>query len=87
MAYGDRIAYEETLEKALDALFGKKIKPEEERPQVPELEDQDIKSIILNANDVFNKAQQAQKEGKWADYGKQIEKLKSLLQKLKNESL
>ncbi|MBF8982271.1 UPF0182 family protein [Lutibacter sp. B2] len=87
VAYGDRIAYEETLEKALDALFGKEIKPEQEIPQVPDLEEQDIKSIIVNANEVFNKAQQAQKEGKWAEYGQQIEKLKSLLQKLKKESL
>jgi uncharacterized membrane protein (UPF0182 family) len=81
VAYGDRIAYEETLEKALDKLFGSAKKPEVTIPEQA-TEDLNIKQMIQQANRVFMKAQEAQKDGDWASYGKYLEELKGLLERL-----
>ncbi|TCO71022.1 hypothetical protein EV214_1239 [Marinisporobacter balticus] len=82
VAYGDKIAYEETLEKALDNLFGGVQKPEVIIPQEGVSEPINAKGMIQRANQLFNQAQMAQRNGKWADYGKYIGELKTVLEKL-----
>ncbi|WZL73224.1 UPF0182 family protein [Clostridiaceae bacterium 35-E11] len=85
VAYGDKIAYESTLEEALAKLFGTK----EEKPQIviPDGETigdqpESMGALIVKANEIFNRAQEAQRAGNWGDYGKYIDELKILLQRL-----
>ncbi|QEK10915.1 UPF0182 family protein [Crassaminicella thermophila] len=81
VAYGDKIAYEETLDKALSKLFGEEQKPD---ITIPKEDTLNISQLILKANQVFYQAQEAQRKGNWADYGKYIDELKVLLERLKN---
>ncbi|WP_255547816.1 UPF0182 family protein [Crassaminicella indica] len=82
VAYGDRIAYEETLEKALDQLFGEVRTPNVTIPEEDLKDSVDVKGMIERANEVFVKAQEAQRNGKWAEYGKYLDELKGLLERL-----
>ncbi len=87
VAYGDKIAYEETLDEALISLFGKK---EEEQPEQPEQPDvpiegdmpDNIKGLINRANNIFNQAQADQRAGDWGAYGENIEELQRVLERL-----
>ena len=85
--YGERIAYEETLEEALEVLFGKAAEapaPGLQSPQIPDAEEgeEDIQTLIRKANEVFNRSQEAQRAGNWSEYGARIEELKSILERL-----
>lgn len=88
VAYGDKVAYEETLEQALNKLFGT-VKEEPQAPTEPapiiEGEPQNINELITKANQVFNQAQEAQRAGNWADYGKYIDELKNILERLNQQ--
>ena len=88
VAYGDRIAYENTLEEALTSLFGTEIsRPETAVPQTPIVDGPvgDMKDLIIKANQVFNQAQEAQRAGNWAEYGKAIDELRVLLEQLNQQ--
>lgn len=87
VAYGDRIAYEETLEAALNKLFGTDFgKPEGPKTPAPapviEGEPQHVRELIIKANEIFQRAQEAQRAGNWADYGKYIDELERTLERL-----
>ena len=85
VAYGDRIAYEETLEEALSKLFGTDVDiPETTVPQPPVIEGipDNTRDLITKANQIFNSAQEAQRTGNWAEYGKNIDELKLILERL-----
>lgn len=96
-AYGNTIAYEETLGDALSVLFGKEIGdlthvgevdnngtsgepgiPGEETPTA--LMDRD--ELIRLANEAFEKAVEAQKNGNWSSYGTHLNELESYLKAL-----
>ncbi|WP_110942941.1 UPF0182 family protein [Inediibacterium massiliense] len=81
VAYGDKIAYESTLEKALESLFGVE---EEISPTIPTKEEEvmDTKGLIVKANELFKKAEESQRNGNWAEYGKYIDELRGVLEKL-----
>jgi uncharacterized membrane protein (UPF0182 family) len=88
VAYGDKVAYEETLEQALNKLFSKVT----ETPQAPttpapttEGEPQNVKELIAKASQIFNQAQEAQRVGNWADYGRYIDELKGILERLNQQ--
>jgi uncharacterized membrane protein (UPF0182 family) len=88
VAYGDKVAYEETLEQALNKIFG----TVEEKPEAPtepapiiEGEPQNINELIVRANQAFNQAQEAQRAGNWADYGRYIDELKNILERLNQQ--
>ncbi|MEW9121990.1 MAG: UPF0182 family protein [Thermotaleaceae bacterium] len=84
--YGERIAYEETLEAALEKLFGTAAEVpsgEAPDPQLPTGEASgNIPQLIRQAKDVFNRAQEAQRGGNWAEYGRLIEELRGILEGL-----
>ncbi|MEE3362030.1 MAG: UPF0182 family protein, partial [Anaerovoracaceae bacterium] len=91
VAYKDNIAYEATLGEALDALFGEgagdassdtvgsassdKTSGSTKAPTQAELIDQ--------AQNYYNQAQDALKDGDWAKYGQYMDKLGETLNKLK----
>ena len=84
VAYGDSIAYEETLAKALDSLFGSGDQ-NTGAGSVQEPGNTDgfnVDQIIALASDAFNSAQTAQKNGDWAAYGEYMKQVQTYLNQL-----
>lgn len=81
VAYGDRIAYESTLAEALNSLFGEGSAFESEGSQDTgaasgQSDDSLSQSeIISKAQEAFDNAEQAQKDGDWAKYGEYLNEL------------
>ncbi len=80
---GDKIAMERTLGQSLAAIFGTGTIPTEpgEEPvegQVPS----DIASLISQAQQHYDNAQEYLKEGDWTGYGKELEALEAILGEL-----
>jgi hypothetical protein len=89
VAAGDQIAMEPTLEESLAAIFGTEAIPPEEpevEPPIPgepeELLSAQIVSLIEEAQQHYDKAQQYLKAGDWAGYGKELDSLKAVLDEL-----
>ncbi|MBK5263011.1 MAG: hypothetical protein JJE17_10675 [Peptostreptococcaceae bacterium] len=84
VAYGDRIAYEETLAKALDSLFGSGDQNTGAGTvQEPGSTDGfNVDQIIALASEAFNNAQVAQKNGDWAAYGEYMKQVQTYLNQL-----
>lgn len=86
VAYGDKIAYENTLGEALASLFGDDADTTE--PGVGSEEnsgDSDTKTQsdwIDQASKAYEDAQKALQGGDWAEYGKQMDKLEEALNQL-----
>lgn len=95
--YNDRIAYEETLAKALDVMFGEGAGTplngdDYEEPDEPGGEDptpgepgdpiEAVDNLIRKAVDAYNNAKDAQEQGNWASYGEYINELESYLNEL-----
>ena len=89
VAFEDKIVMERSLEEALDRIFGKSKEAKEEkgeekleeRLKTDEL-DGESEKLIKKAIETFNKAKSASQEGNWAEYGKYIEELEDILNKL-----
>lgn len=90
VAYGDDIAYEATLAEALNSLFG-----EGSAHESPGSEDGDSEKggstdqlsqteIIAKAQEAFDNAEKAQKDGNWAKYGQYLNELDKYLNMLGN---
>ncbi len=91
VAYQDKIAYEATLGEALMSLFGTSTEGNRADSVIDggSAEDgtsDDIKSLIRKAQNAYDKAIEAQKNGEWAEYGKYIGQLESYLKKLDDQS-
>ncbi|MBQ6623998.1 MAG: UPF0182 family protein [Mogibacterium sp.] len=90
VAYQDKIAYEATLAEALVSLFGSNAGDKENK--IDGVDDgggaasDDVQSLINKAQNAYNKAIEAQKNGDWEGYGKYIKQLENYLGKLANES-
>jgi uncharacterized membrane protein (UPF0182 family) len=91
VAVGDQIAMEPTLKESLEAIFGTEappitpvVKPPTsavpERPEEPVAAD--ITDLIEQAQQHYNQAQQYLKAGDWAGYGKELDALRAVLDKL-----
>ena len=87
VAYGDKIAYEDTLGEALASLFGDDADTTE--PGVGGSEegtgDSDTRGQadwIKQASDAYDDAQKALQNGDWAEYGKHMDKLEEALNQL-----
>lgn len=82
VAYGDRIAYEETFTEALNSIFG-----EDDGEATSEVDIVDVtgdgemttEELIAAANSTYLNALEAQKSGDWAAYGNQMDKLEEYL--------
>ncbi|WP_026478072.1 UPF0182 family membrane protein [Alkaliphilus transvaalensis] len=94
VAYKDQIVMEDTLDLALVRIFGEgKSIGEEQIPELDENEDEDIieiiqplKELIQQTTDTYSKAKEASQRGDWAGYGRYLEELERLLNRLNNES-
>ena len=92
MVYKDQIAYGETLADCIIDLFGydinadSKVKPDDSiiGDDTEEGEDDVMTQaeLIEKAQEAFNKAQDAQKDGNWAAYGKYLDQLEEYLNQL-----
>jgi uncharacterized protein len=97
VSLGDRLVMAETLQGALSALMGgasvsvpasssgvqpapPSAKPTAGRPIVAA--PGNVQQLIKQANDQFNRAQEAQRKGDWAGYGREIDALKKTLGQL-----
>ena len=82
VAAGDQIAMEPTLQASIAAIFGAEALPTEpvepEEPVAPA----DIASLIAEAQEHYNKAQQYLQAGDWTGYGEELEALEALLEQL-----
>ena len=81
VAFENRIAMEETLEQALNKIFAgtgeKLLETKKETPLFGQ------KDLIFQANQHYQQALQAQKQGNWALYGQELKKLGEILKQLK----
>jgi uncharacterized membrane protein (UPF0182 family) len=89
VAAGEEIAMEPTLEESIAAIFGTEApatEPEEETPVITEPEEEtivaDIASLVEDALQHYDAAQQYLKDGNWAAYGTELEALKAVLDQL-----
>ncbi len=88
VAYENKIAMEETLEAGLVKLFGTtidKAKSTTETPITATPTDVNIsqEDLLKQANDAYETAIRAQKDGDWTRYGEEIKKLGEILGKLR----
>ncbi|NTW72500.1 MAG: UPF0182 family protein [Eubacteriaceae bacterium] len=80
-SYKNKIIMADSLESALEQIFGKSQAPQPN--ETPGEADKDVNSLITKANSLFTQAQEAQKGGDWAKYGELIKQLESVLGDLK----
>ena len=83
LAYENKIAMEETLEQAIEKVFGPDAKPEKKvvvQEEAPPKED-----LVSQAQAAYEAAIRAQKEGDWSTYGVEISKLGEIINKLQNQ--
>lgn len=79
VAFNDRVAMEPTFDAALQAVFTGA--PVTEKPAKEVTGTQ--ADLIKQARDAYNEALKKQKDGDWAGYGKAIDKLGKILEKIK----
>lgn len=84
VVYGDQIAYESTLAEALNSLFGEGsanagVSSGDSSADSGKLSQAEI---ITKAQEAFNKAEEAQKNGDWAKYGQYLNELEKYLNML-----
>lgn len=90
VAYENKIAMEETLEKGLARIFGTDTNQNETNAGKPvptgtpqqSTTSQTDQSLLKQANDAYNAATEAQKNGDWARYGEELTKLGEILKQL-----
>ncbi len=86
VAYENKIAMEDTLEAGLAKIFGTaegQTKPSGETPAVTVPADTTKEGLLKQANEVYETAIRAQREGDWGRYGEEIKKLGEILKKLR----
>jgi uncharacterized protein len=91
VAYQNQIVMEETLDRAIDRIFGGQSSPtappatlveaDAAKPEAPE----SISPLAQQALDHYQRALQAQRDGNWSVYGEEIRQVGELLQKLSKE--
>lgn len=89
--YEDNLVMEETLEESLSKIFKEELDEAEKELDEIEINTEaltgDLKELIENANDTFKKADEALRQGDWAQYGQYMNELESILKKLKIDSV
>lgn len=85
VAFGNKIVMEDTLEKALEKVFGEEAKEvkKEEKPKETKKTKKSVTELTEEAADHFNQAQEYLKTGDWAGYGKEMKQLEKILKELK----
>ena len=81
VAYEKEVVMRPNLEEALAALFQPQALPQEAQPQPSSPIDTDS-TLIQQAAEAFERAETAQREGNWAEYGRYQQQLKQIIQQL-----
>lgn len=86
LAYGDDIVMEATLEAGLKRLFNYDSENiiDDEGNEI--VYSEDIYELIQQANTLFNRSQENLRQGNWSEYGKDLEELENVLEKLESFS-
>ncbi len=84
IGYGDQIVMGNTLELALDKIFGDIAEDPDEADREDEVE-QTIEELIIRATEAYQNAVEAQRNGNWSSYGIYINQLERLLERLQEE--
>ena len=87
VVYGDKIVMEPTLEEALDKVLGEIYTPNDQNNQNNQgntggFENKSVEDLIKQANDIFEEANNALKNGSWAEYGEKLNNLEKILNQL-----
>jgi len=88
VAAGEEIAMEPTLGECIAAIFGTEAAPTEPEAELPPPTEpeapvsSEIASLIEQAQQHYDAAQQYLKAGDWANYGKELDALKAVLDRL-----
>jgi hypothetical protein len=82
VAYDKAIVMEETLEQALVAIFG----GEQPTQKAPQAGTKVTPSKVQAALDTYQKAQNALRQGNWAEYGRYQQELEKILQQLNQDT-
>lgn len=92
IGYGNRVVWGATLNEALKEMFNNRIGPEgstlvstsDDGIEVGNISDADtpIRTLIEQANNYYNNALNAQRNGNWTEYGRHIELLEKTLKQL-----
>ncbi|MCX6344506.1 MAG: UPF0182 family protein [Armatimonadetes bacterium] len=94
VALGDNIAMESTLDQALSKVIGAQVSvttligapAAPVKPGAKPVPSADISGLIDQASQQYDKSQAAQRNGDWAEYGKQVNALKATLEELKKKA-
>ena len=85
VAFGDRIAMEETLDQALQRIFGGKPAGESPQAPAPAATAAPVKgdqSMARQALEHFQRSQELLKQGNWAGYGEELKRVENLLREM-----
>jgi uncharacterized membrane protein (UPF0182 family) len=82
VAYDQDVVMEETLEKSLMTIFGGL----QVEKGVPTQVTGEVSNLAKNAMETYQKAQEALRQGNWAEYGRYQQNLEEILQKLNQGS-
>lgn len=84
VAFENKISMEKTLDEALSKIFEGKVETTKDttKEDSTKKRTETKEDLIKQANEHYIKAEQAQKDGNWALYGEEIEKLGEVLEKL-----
>ena len=82
VSYGDKIILANNIESALQQIFDYTDKNNTSKPEDNLNLDSKALEDIKMAKDLYNKALEAQKNGKWAEYGTFIKQLGDILEKI-----
>ncbi len=92
VAYNDRIAYAPTLAEALDTLFNmgdeyvsKNTAGEADASGGADESGLSLSELAVRANEAYNNALSAQKDGDWAGYGRYLNELQGYLSRMTEE--
>jgi hypothetical protein len=82
VAFGDEVVMEETLELALQRIFGGKKLPATTAEATGETPKSSPAELAKEAMAIFEKTQTLQRQGDWAGYGEELKKLQQVLKQL-----
>jgi hypothetical protein len=83
VAYGDEVVMEETLELALQKIFGGKKSPAgSAAAATPSAQKGSSAGLAKEAMSIFERATNLQRQGDWAGYGEELRKLQQVLKRM-----
>lgn len=85
ISYADRVVMAETIDQALQEIFGGAPPPEEVKRPPEKGVERSLTELIQEASDHFNRAQEALKQGDFAAYGEEIKALGEIINRLSSQ--